>query len=179
MLIALNANWSKCQLLSHHQIIDVFYSHKNFMRPELQDKMHTRFDYEVQMLDNIFQSGAAYIFGRINKECWYFYTLNSDRPSVQLQITEPDQTLEIIMQQLDEQKMQIFTKKLCATAKEATARSGIDKVRIHFFSLSKKRQIQSNSKLSLGQIFTDATIDDYLFEPCGYSMVRIYLIVMD
>ena len=91
--------------------------------------MHTRFDYEVQMLDNIFQSGAAYIFGRINKECWYFYTLNSDRPSNQLQITEPDQTLEIIMQQLDEQKMQIFTKKLCATAKEATARSGIDKVR--------------------------------------------------
>ena len=102
------------------------------MRPELQDKMHTRFDYEVQMLDSIFQSGAAYCFGQINRECWYFYTLNADHPSNQLQITEPDQTLEIIMQQLDEQKMQTFTKKLCSSAKEATVKSGIDKVGVWF-----------------------------------------------
>lgn len=98
------------------------------MRPELQDKIHTRFDYEVEVLDNFFQSGAAYCFGRMNKDCWYFFTLNPDKPSNRLQITEPDQTLEIIMQQLDEQKMQIFTKKNCATAKEASIKSGIDKV---------------------------------------------------
>lgn len=99
------------------------------MRPELQDKVHTRFDYEVRVLDNFFQSGAAYCFGRMNKDCWYFFTLNPDNPSTtRLQITEPDQTLEIIMQNLDEQKMQIFTKNVCSSAKEATVKSGIDKV---------------------------------------------------
>ena len=67
----------------------------------------------------------------MNKDCWYFFTLNSDNPSTnRLQITEPDQTLEIIMQQLDEQKMQIFTKQNCLTSKEATNKSGIDKVSI-------------------------------------------------
>jgi len=126
---------------SFDKLIDVFYSHKNFQRPELQEKIHTSFEYEVQVLDNFFQSGAAYCFGRLNKDCWYFFTLNSDNdPSAtRLQITEPDQTLEIIMQNLDEQKMQIFTKNVCSTSKEATVKSGIDK------------------------IFNDATIDDYLF----------------
>lgn len=131
---------------SFDKIIDVFYSHKNFMHPELQDKIHTRFDYEVQILDNFFQNGAAYCFGRLGKDCWYFYTLYPENPSTRLQINEPDQTLEIIMQNLDEQKMQIFKKDFCSTAKEATTKSGIDK------------------------IFNDAIIDDYLFDPCGYSM---------
>lgn len=119
----------KLSILSLFQLIDVFYSHKNFMRPDLQDKIHTRFDYEVQILDNFFPNGDAYVFGSMKRDCWYFFTLNPENPSAnRLQITEPDQTIEIIMQNLDEQKMQIFTKTVCSTAKEATIKSGIDKV---------------------------------------------------
>jgi S-adenosylmethionine decarboxylase len=42
--------------------------------------------------------------------------------------------------------MKIFTKQVSATAEEATKKSGID------------------------TILPDVTIDDYLFDPCGYSM---------
>lgn len=42
--------------------------------------------------------------------------------------------------------MKIFTRDVCSSAKEATQKSGIDK------------------------ILPGIVIDDYLFEPCGYSM---------
>ncbi|WAR06980.1 DCAM-like protein [Mya arenaria] len=64
--------------------------------------------------------GAAYSLGRINKDCWYLYTLD--------------------------EKMKIFTKEVSKDGKEATHRSGIDK------------------------IIPGAKIDDFLFDPCGYSM---------
>ena len=50
------------------------------------------------------------------------------------------------MTELDPEIMKIFTKAHCKDAKEATKLSGIDK------------------------IFPNMTVDDFLFEPCGYSM---------
>ena len=58
----------------------------------------------------------------------------------------PDQTFEIIMQDLDQKVMSIFTKQVCSSGKEATQKSGIDK------------------------IMPGMVIDDFLFDPCGYSM---------
>ena len=59
---------------------------------------------------------------------------------------EPDQTLEILMSELDPEVMSIFTREECSTAAEATRRAGIDK------------------------LMPDMVLDDFLFEPCGYSM---------
>lgn len=59
---------------------------------------------------------------------------------------EPDQTIEILMTELNPQIMSIFTKDECDKASDATERSGIHK------------------------ILPGMVIDDYLFEPCGYSM---------
>lgn len=56
----------------------------------------------------------------------------------------------IIMQELDPKVMKIFTKEVCSSAKEATQKSGIDK------------------------LLPGVVIDDYLFEPCGYSMNGLF-----
>ena len=80
----------------------------------------------------------------MNRDHWYLYTLNPLIPS--LGITKPDQTFEVIMQDLDPKKMSIFTQEVCSTGPEATVMSGID------------------------QLIPGANIDEFLFEPCGYSM---------
>lgn len=55
-------------------------------------------------------------------------------------------SLHVIMQDLDPQVMKIFTQATCDNGKEATQRSGIDK------------------------LIPGANIDEFLFDPCGYSM---------
>lgn len=124
-------------------VLDMFYSRKNFMRPELQIKPHTSFEDETEVLDEMFH-GSAYCLGRMNGDCWYLYTLNPLKNFIGVQV--PDQTLEVLMQELDPNIMKIFTRKVCSSAKEATQTSGIDK------------------------LIPGIVIDDFLFEPCGYSM---------
>lgn len=67
-------------------------------------------------------------------------------PHLALPAAEPDQTLEILMTELDPEIMAIFTREECLDAAEATKKAGIDK------------------------IIPNMVIDDFLFEPCGYSM---------
>ncbi|XP_053206564.1 S-adenosylmethionine decarboxylase proenzyme-like isoform X2 [Panonychus citri] len=126
------------------KVLDIFYSRKNFLRPELQPKPHSSFDNEIEYLDNYFEDSASYCMGRVNRDCWFLFTLNPMEPVKMIE--GPDQTLEIMMQNLDPKVMKLFTREVCTTAKEATSRSGIDK------------------------ILPGMIIDDYLFEPCGYSM---------
>jgi len=217
------------------EVQDLFYSRKNYKRPELQQEPHRTFADEATLLDSMFHDGAAYCLGAVNRDCWYLYTLNpyaspaghslssllansvdfddgfgasdgeentsdscssdggledgsdgadssddslglvryetdiraglnlsaglNKRNTVQrypnglgcggrgpLHSTEADQTLEIMMSELDPEVMKIFTKKCSSTATEATQNSGID------------------------NILPNVTIDDYLFDPCGYSM---------
>ena len=88
--------------------------------------------------------GEAYCLGSVDTDCWYLYTLNREK-SVD-EPSEPDQTLEILMTHLDPEVMAIFTRDVCSSADEATQKSGIDK------------------------LISNMIIDDFLFEPCGYSM---------
>lgn len=132
------------ELTDFDNILDVFYSRKNFVRPELQDNLHRTFENEVEVLDELFEGGAAYCLGRMNQDCWYLYTLNPPLSCGGVQV--PDQTLEVIMQDLDKKVMRLFTREVCKSARESTQRSGID------------------------TLIPGAIIDDFLFEPCGYSM---------
>jgi S-adenosylmethionine decarboxylase len=124
-------------------VADMFYSHKNYMRPELQPITYHTFDDEVAVLDTMFDDGAAYALGRINHDCWYLYTMDS------VGIVQPDQTLEILMTQVDPSVMSMFTQEYGLTAEQLTDKTGIS------------------------DIFPEAIIDDFLFEPCGYSMNAI------
>lgn len=125
----------------YDEVLDVFYSRKNFMRPELQDKAHSSFDAEIEILDNEFQLGSAYCLGKVNRDCWYLYTLHPEKG-----VKVADQTLELIMVSLDEKVMSIFTQQVSSSAREATQKSGIDR------------------------LFPAMLVDDFLFSPCGYSM---------
>ncbi|KAJ8672840.1 hypothetical protein QAD02_004100 [Eretmocerus hayati] len=125
---------------------DLFYSRKNYKRPELQISPHQAFEDEVTLLDSFFSDGEAYCLGSEDHDCWYLYTLNREKSAQLKNEREPDQTLEILMTHLDPEVMSIFTRDVCSSAAEATLKSGIDK------------------------LIPNMTIDDFLFEPCGYSM---------
>lgn len=131
---------------SFDEVEDIFYSRKNFMRPELQKVPHTSFEEETRILSELFPHGSAYCLGRMNQDCWYLFTTNSFSCGKTIFQQDPDQTFEIIMTDLDPEVMKIFTKEVSSSAEEATKRSGIDK------------------------LLPNVYIDDYLFEPCGYSM---------
>lgn len=171
------------EIAGYGEIEDLFYSRKNFKRPELQVSPHRGFDEEVAFLDSFFDDGRAYSLGAINRDCWHLYTLsrggggsgngkqflganannmittannhkqaNNMASSANLnlieslQLPDPDQTIEILMTDLDPKVMAVFTKDVCSTALEATQKSGIHK------------------------LIPGMVIDDYLFDPCGYSM---------
>lgn len=172
------------EIAGYGEIEDLFYSRKNFKRPEMQVSPHRGFEEEVAFLDSFFEDGRAYSLGAINRDCWHLYTLsrggggsgnkrmlnNNHHHNMSngcnalqttnnmltsstkmnliesLQLPDPDQTIEILMTDLDPKVMAVFTKDVCNTALEATQKSGIHK------------------------LIPGMVIDDYLFDPCGYSM---------
>lgn len=172
------------EIAGYGEIEDLFYSRKNFKRPEMQVSPHRGFEEEVAFLDSFFEDGRAYSLGAINRDCWHLYTLsrggggsgnkrmlnNNNHHNMSngcnalqttnnmltsstkmnliesLQLPDPDQTIEILMTDLDPKVMAVFTKDVCNTALEATQKSGIHK------------------------LIPGMVIDDYLFDPCGYSM---------
>nr|CAD7401661.1 unnamed protein product [Timema cristinae] len=92
-------------------------------------------------------NGLAYCLGSQDKECWYLYTWSSRGiGGDEEEVRGPDQTLEILMSELDPMVMSIFTREESSSAAEATQKSGI------------------------ANLIPNMVIDDYLFEPCGYSM---------
>lgn len=61
--------------------------------------------------------------GTLNHDCWYLYTLNpveGDNKKRHRGIPEPDQTLEILMSDLDPEVMSIFMREESSSAAEAT-----------------------------------------------------------
>jgi len=127
---------------------EIFYSRKNFQRPELQRHPHKHFEQEVKTLEKYFGAGAAYCMGSLNKDCWYMYTMKDFSRKM---TSEPDQTIEILMSELDPDKMQIFHRENSSTAQEAREKSGI------------------------ADLVHNMKIDDYLFQPCGYSLNGVLL----
>lgn len=124
------------------EVQDFFYSRMNYLAPSLQPAPHQTFEQEVQWLDKLFSDGAGYALGRLNgQDTWYLYTLDNILPGV----TEPDQTLEILMLDLDREVMNKFYKSKYSDADEVTKETGIS------------------------EFLPGAVIDAALFEPCGYS----------
>lgn len=69
--------------------------------------------------------GVGYCLGDPDGDCWYLYTLQGPRYITgnkydKRNQCEGDQTLEILMTDLDPKVMNIFTKKHSASAPEAT-----------------------------------------------------------
>ncbi|KOB76091.1 S-adenosylmethionine decarboxylase proenzyme [Operophtera brumata] len=99
-------------MAGHACVHNVFYSRREFARPQAQLQPHDNFDSEVKLLDSYFGDGRAYIMGP-DQDCWYLYTLlplegtvdalemEQHKVDIRQVSSEPDQTIEILMSDLD------------------------------------------------------------------------------
>lgn len=120
----------------------VMYSRKNLNFPSKQCFPHSNFYDEVAYLNKMFD-GQGFVMGPLNKDHWHLYIADcrEDRS-----LTRSQQTFEIMMHDLDPQVMDHFYQKEGRTGKDTTRLSGI------------------------GGLLPGSTIDEFQFEPCGYSM---------
>ncbi|KAF8365564.1 smd-1 [Pristionchus pacificus] len=125
------------------QVVNVYYSRKNFARPDLQPKLHRSFDGEIDYLDKYFDESNAYCLGSMKSDRWYLYT--SSLP--QAVSTYPDHTLEILMTEMPQHVLDLFTRETCVDGPDCTVKTGIDRI-----------------------MPAGTEIHEELFDPCGYSM---------
>ncbi|KAI7907335.1 adenosylmethionine decarboxylase [Cokeromyces recurvatus] len=168
----------------------VFYSRKAFMFPERQVGPHRSWEEEVQFLDKYFDAGSAYIVGKERQDQWHLYltkpsddvlhnitqpylphlrgvmqeheiqsgastpvTSDSEDPSPfgNAGYSHPDQTIEIHMTGLNPEKMKYFYHDPKQTKSGIPGGQWVDK------------------QAGIDQLYPEAKLDSYLFEPCGYS----------
>jgi S-adenosylmethionine decarboxylase len=113
----------------------VFYSRKNFLFPDRQRGPHRSWRDEVKTLDRLFLGGSAYMIGKMNGEHWYLYltepnTVLTPPATPESEVTETkvlnlpvipspsrqddelggeqDETLEILMTDLEEENAKQF-----------------------------------------------------------------------
>lgn len=111
----------------------VFYSRKNFLFPDRQLGPHRSWRDEVKSLDKQFSGGSAYAIGKLNGEHWYLYLTEPNtlltppstpegadvsqsdpqRSGSRLSVgsnseSDDDETLEILMTDLDPENAQQF-----------------------------------------------------------------------
>jgi len=139
------------------------YSRSAFKCPEQQPAPYTHFALEVEALDELFGhlegGGHAYVLGdQLNKSLWHIYTAgrsppNSNPPASScshLKKSGGNLTLEICMTGLDAKYCEHFStcgERSTASNEGLRIRSGIAKL-----------------------IGAQDAVDDYVFDPCGYSM---------
>ncbi|KAH7135062.1 S-adenosylmethionine decarboxylase [Dendryphion nanum] len=155
----------------------VFYSRKNFLYPDQQHGPHRSWRDEVRYLDQRFLGGSAYMIGKMNGEHWYLYITGPDThltpppspgrelldipgtetkymdhpqrllPEIATDETQ-DETLEILMTDLDEQNARQFYLEDASAVAEG-----------RFFQ--KAREARKNALNQLGSIPEHKSADDF------------------
>lgn len=127
--------------------INAFYSHLHFKAPHLQAQPHTSFEEEVSLLDQLLTAGSPFAFGQqdgANK--WYMYAMQKpDYP-----LCRPDQTLEVIMTDLDTEVSGHFSPRVFSSPEHLVKAMGFQ------------------------DIMKGAIIDAKLFTPCGFSLNALF-----
>lgn len=100
------------------EVESVYYSRKNFLRPDLQPSVHQNFDAEVEYLDSFFEEGQAYCLGSLKQDRWYLYTMHRQMPLARK--ATPDGTLEILMTDLHEDVIRLYTREVADDGKHCT-----------------------------------------------------------
>ncbi|KAL9110735.1 MAG: hypothetical protein Q9227_004727 [Pyrenula ochraceoflavens] len=205
----------------------VFYSRKNFLFPDRQRGPHRSWRDEVSTLDKLFRGGSAYMIGKMNGEHWYLYLTEPNTvltppvspagsehgteikvlhmPAIAqgtkdlIDCEDEDETLEILMTDLDEENAkQFYLDHASAVAEDQhylSKRSHQDFVDVFSNTSSDTGEIISDEEEgfpeeltteghALGTIVSDccglsnvypkekyseSRIDAYLFTPCGFS----------
>ena len=131
----------------------VLYSHLRYKFPEQQVYPHTSFQQEQEYLSRIVGNAQARVLGPPDGRCWY--VLHASGPSAPVALLEGkvgDDLFEIAMEGLSEE--------VCA----------------RFFKLAhpeldgKELAERMTDASGIGELLPGVKIDDWAFEPCGYSM---------
>jgi S-adenosylmethionine decarboxylase len=151
----------------------IFYSRKSFLFPERQEFPHGSWTDEVNYLNGIFPDTkfdtAGYVIGNITGDHWNLYLATPLNEPVRRAVGETvtgnddDVTLEILMTELDPQAMAQFWR----TEQEKLEGSLPHNVGATKHELSNPRRIFESTKMN--GIYPRSIIDDYVFDPCGYS----------
>eukprot|EP01111_Echinosteliopsis_oligospora_P000998 TRINITY_DN1126_c0_g1_i2.p1 TRINITY_DN1126_c0_g1~~TRINITY_DN1126_c0_g1_i2.p1 ORF type:complete len:346 (-),score=78.45 TRINITY_DN1126_c0_g1_i2:118-1155(-) len=128
----------------------ITFARKSLNFPERQLYPHNSFDDEVAYLNKYFNEnghkhGNGHTLGNpTDKDQWFIYVADFRQPERVSSASQ--QVFEVMMHDLDPVVMQHFYHKEGVTAKQTTINSGIS------------------------TLLKDSVIDDFQFEPCGYSM---------
>ena len=128
----------------------VKFTHSSFDKPELQPKLHSSFDDETAFLEKYFgglgNGGSAYILGsKLKGVQWHVYISGDACPVLD---SSPKASLEVCMTHLNREHCEE-----------------------HFYRNEKfVSSAQTTTDSGIRSIFEDFDIDDYVFDPCGYSM---------
>lgn len=121
-----------------------FYERKNLMYPQYQP---ADFESDVAVITDFF-SGKSYRLGPANHDHVHIFYASSPDPAAVAEDDE-DETLELLMHDLDPDVLKAFIPKPGETAADIESRTGIDR------------------------LYPDMETDHFVFEPYGYSMNRI------
>jgi len=161
-----------------------FYSRKTFMFPDMQKGPHRDWKAEMAVLDGFFKNGSGYSVGPMNGDHWLLYAtipdnavlshpsqLHEPLPEASTsasvmdcnlrRLSPPDQTLEILMSDLDPSEAAAFyfpSSEDCASS-SAGRRAGLDIS--HSTGITDLFPTSSESQITI--------FDAYCFQPCGYS----------
>ncbi|XP_033112780.1 S-adenosylmethionine decarboxylase proenzyme-like [Anneissia japonica] len=178
------------------KVEDVFYSRKNFIRPDLQDRTYQRFEEEVKILENYFPGGAAYVLGRLNGDCWYerinsFLTLHKCNGIQIMNEYVQKSSILCIFQSLHRPLIRLATRKKVMTTPFPTLTlalvmimtmilfnlqiyilmTDLDEDVMALFQKSSNLTATEVTKASgISELLPDCSIDATMFDPCGYSM---------
>ncbi|KAJ6022122.1 hypothetical protein N7540_007626 [Penicillium herquei] len=203
----------------------VFYSRKNYLFPDRQRGPHRSWRDEVRNMDQLFLNGSAYMIGKMNGDHWYLYltdpnTMLTPPASPTEQVTfketetkvisfpkdapvagcdEYDETLEVLMTDLDEENAKQFYLDNAIAMAEKNYRNfdkeeGVEHVDVFSNGSDLDDPLVPGDRVlppeltteghALGTVvsegcglsdvypkskFPDARIDAYLFTPCGFS----------
>ena len=203
----------------------VFYSRKNYLFPDRQRGPHRSWRDEVRNMDQLFLNGSAYMIGKMNGEHWYLYLTEPHTmltppasPTEEISFSETetkiishpkdapvtdsdeyDETLEVLMTDLDEDNAKQFYLDNAAALAEKNYRNfdkdeGVEHVDVFSNGSDLDDPLVPGERIlppeltteghALGTVvsescglsdvypkskFPDARIDAYLFTPCGFS----------
>lgn len=130
------------------------YSRASFLFPEQQPFPHTSFEHEAFFLRQHFghlgNGGSAYVLGDMfNGLQWHVYVADANGAVYADELhplAKPTHKLEVCMTDLGKQAARAFFRDPAKSASQVTTETGIR------------------------SLVPSADIDDYVFEPCGYSM---------
>lgn len=161
----------------------VFYSRRAFMFPSKQVPIHQNWMDEVDYLNKIFAHGKSYVVGRYDdRKHWHLYFTetklstnetevnNSDTTLTNSLVIDNDETMEILMTQLQPDCAQQFVSNRQIDANEKVDKKpeddADDEGHLLGYNMTKRTGLDNIYDLDSKTSFHH---DAFAFSPCGYS----------